>query len=427
MKILKQLITLALLPLALYAQDTTHKGSIITSDGYPIALSREDGLRLFPYKDSLEPLLGYVNTHAKGKIGLSKSVNAQLNIGKDIYISINLDLQMRVEEILDRYKQTLDAQEVLVMVMQSDAGQMVVMASSNRYNPNAIKQEDVPSIVPKYARYPYEPGSLMKPLTLAIALDKQKVEPNTAFDLNDGNLNIGNNLILTDSEIHQYLSAEGIILKDSHIGISLISWLLTATEFRNGLDRFGLMDATGIELSYDKKGFVKSSEKLKDKTAQAGTALGYGLLTTPLQLLKAYNVFNNKGILIVPTFLTHTPSKQTHVISNNTSEQIHKILVENVRSGTGQNAQYDGLEVGGKTAMAYIFKNGKYRDEFHSSFYGFVNDTQGHKYSIGVVTIRPKAKHMQKASVTAVPVFREVVDAMAREKYLKKGLDYRFR
>jgi len=418
MRNLKELILLTLIPLAIYAQERTPKGAIITHDGYTVATSREDGSRLFPYKERLEPLLGYVNSKSEGIVGLSKSLDAQLNRGEDVQLSIDLDLQMRIEDILDGYKKTLDAQEVLAMVMQSDTGEMVAMASSNRYHPNAIKQKDIASLVSKYVRYPYEPGSSMQPLTLAIVLDKNRVEPDTAFDLNDGNLNIGHHMILTDTEIHQSLNATDIILNDSHIGIVQIAWLLTPKEFRTGLEMFGLTHLTSIELPNDEKGFVASEEKLKEITNAASTALGYGVLTTPLQLLKAYNVFINDGVSVTPTLLANKTSKYRRVISTQSAMKMHKILVENIHRCTGNNGQYDGLEIGGKTAMAYIFKDGKYRDEFHSSFYGFANDNEGHKYTIGVLVIRAKAEDTQMASRSAVPVFRKIVDVMVKEKYL---------
>ncbi len=421
MKTIKHFVMLIAIPLVMSAQEMAAKGAIVTHDGYTVVKSLENDVRNFPYKDRLEPLLGYVNNQSKGMMGLSKSLNQKLNRGQDVDISIDFALQIQVENVLDRYKKSLDAQEVLAMVMQSDTGQMRVMASSNRYNPNLIRKEDIVSLVPKYVRYPYEPGSLLKPMTLAIALEKKRVTPDTLFDLNDGNLNIGHGSILTDAEIHQALSATDIIVKDSNIGITQISWLLTAEDFRKGLDSFGLMEMTGIELPSEKRGYLNSIEKLKDMTIHTSTALGYGLVATPLQLLKAYNIFNNNGRLINPTILSNEISTQRQVISAETAKQMHKILLQKLHNDGNKTVQYDSLEIGGQTAKAYIFSDGQYRDEFHSSFYGFVNDTQGHKYTIGIVVIRANENNGKMGHSCTVPVVKELIDTMLKcEVFCKK-------
>jgi cell division protein FtsI (penicillin-binding protein 3) len=149
------------------------------------------------------------------------------------------------------------------------------------------------------------------------------------------------------------------------------------------------------------------------------------------QLLKAYNTFNNEGIVVTPTLVQsagdtkrtafQTPAKEesmVQAVSAKTAKQIHTILVGNVKHGIAMNAQYEGLEIGGKTATAYIYREGKYRREYHSSFYGFANDGEGHKYTIGVMVIRAKAENAYFASRSAVPVFKEVVDKMVSAEYL---------
>jgi cell division protein FtsI (penicillin-binding protein 3) len=88
-----------------------------------------------------------------------------------------------------------------------------------------------------------------------------------------------------------------------------------------------------------------------------------------------------------------------------------------VEVGTGTAAQYDGLDVGGKTGTAHIAYKGKYVEEYHSSFYGFVNDKFGHKYTIGVMVIKPKKVYF--ASQTAAPMFFDIVSEMVKFNYLE--------
>jgi cell division protein FtsI (penicillin-binding protein 3) len=148
-----------------------------------------------------------------------------------------------------------------------------------------------------------------------------------------------------------------------------------------------------------------------------------------MQLVKAYSAFNNGGIAVTPKivdYLSDSRGKQYDInldtyplkaCSPKTAERLHSILMDVVEIGTGSAAQYDGLEVGGKTGTAHIVYKGKYIEKYHSSFYGFVNDKFGHKYTIGVLFIKPKKVYF--ASQTAAPMFYDVVSQMVKYGYLQ--------
>jgi cell division protein FtsI (penicillin-binding protein 3) len=97
---------------------------------------------------------------------------------------------------------------------------------------------------------------------------------------------------------------------------------------------------------------------------------------------------------------------------------MHEMLVSNVHKGFARQASLQGLETGGMGSTAHIAKDGRYVREYHSSFYGFANDVEGNRYTIGVVVIRPRDPHNFYASRSAVPVFREVVEALKEEHFL---------
>ena len=153
------------------------------------------------------------------------------------------------------------------------------------------------------------------------------------------------------------------------------------------------------------------------------------MLATFTQLLKAYNVFNNDGISVNPTIINYAKFKEAknsllkvdekQVISKKTSNQIYNILADNHQKETDLNTKYSNSELSGKKSTAKIFKNGKYRKEYHSSFYGFANDDEGNKYTIGVLVIRPKGVMGRAGSMSASLVFEDVVEVMMEEKYIK--------
>ncbi len=330
----------------------------------------------------------------------AESINTKSNISPVI--------QSKVESMLKQMTTSLDADEIIVGVMESKTGKVLSLAGSKSHNASSI------------AEYPYEPGSVMKPITLALALDSNVVTAQTWFKTYSGKMTMAEGRSITDDEKFEELTATDIIVYSSNIGISQISWLLTGEEFREGLVKFGFSKPSGIDLDGDSSGHIKALHFLNNKTHRANTSYGYGMHATFAQLLKAYSVFNNDGIVVTPHVGKNNSSvTNTHVISEKSANKVHDILVEVVKRGTGVHAQYAGLEIGGKTGTAHMVKDNKYINEYNSSFYGFANDKLGHKYTIGVLVIRAKAHQKYFASQSAVPTFRKVVEILVDEGKLK--------
>ena len=419
--------------------------------------------RRFPLKDVLSPILGYVGVkkendynRPRGKKGLERnyekhitakkdgyfkgkrdvssriihdknSIKEQRVDGMDLHLNIPLALQRRVELMLDSMKEKLDADEIIVGVMESETGKVLSLASSERYDPSHITQKDIPALNPKFSEYPYEAGSVLKPLSISIAMDKGLVTPNKWFNTLNGRLEIGKGHWISDDDKFPSMQVTDIIVHSSNVGTSLISWLLTGQQFREGLLKFGVAKKSGIDLSRDLPGSLKPISKLNHKLHRANTSYGYGLTVTFAQLFKAYAAFNNGGMIVTPRIVDYLESPKgdhytldpkigdSKAISKKTATYIHNILLEVVKRGTGVKAQYPGLEIGGKTGTAHMAKNGRYVREYHSSFYGFANDKFGHKYTIGALVIRAKKRYAYFASKSAVPTFRQIVQLLVEQ------------
>ncbi len=423
--------------------------------------------RRFPLKDVMSPILGYVSkesdgryTRPKGQKGLERNYNEHITSKKDgyfkgkrdvlgavihdknsinsgrvdglnLHLNIPLALQRRVELMIDAMKQKIDADEILVGVMESGTGKVLALASTERYDPTHILQEDVLKLSPKFAEYPHEAGSVLKPLVIAIALDQKKITPNTSFQTGYKNFDITGGQTINDDHFHSSLKAADIIVYSSNIGTSKISWTLTGKEFRDGLLKFGVAKKSGIDLSRDLPGSLKPQHILEHKMHRANSSFGYGMLLTFAQLFKAYSAFNNDGIAVTPrivNYLADGKGKQYKLkprvgdikaVGKKAANQIHDILLEVVKRGTGRATRYPGLAVGGKTGTAHIAKNGSYVSEYHSSFYGFANDKHGNKYTIGVLVIRAKKWKKYYASQSAVPTFKNILKILVAQKHLK--------
>jgi cell division protein FtsI (penicillin-binding protein 3) len=422
--------------------------------------------RRFPKHDIMSPILGYVSkkeeknyVRPKGQKGLEKryeehitskkdgyfrgkrdvigavihdknSINIKRVDGLDLHLNIPLSLQRRIELMLDKMKQKIDADEILIGIMESHTGKVLALASTERYDPAHIRQQDIPALNPKFSEYPYEPGSVIKPLTLAVALDHHVVTPQSWFKTGYHKFQIGKRRFITDDEFFDSQTATDIIVHSSNIGISQIAWRLNGTEFRKGLLKFGLAYKSGIDLSRDLPGSIKPLHLLNNNMHRANTAYGYGMTATFAQLLKAYSAFNNDGVAVTPRIVDYLEdAKGNHytlppkigdlqAVGKQAARDIHKILLEVVKRGTGVKAQTPGIEIGGKTGTAHIAKHGHYVREYHSSFYGFANDKKGHKYTIGVLVIRAKKYHAYFASQSAVPTFKKAVDILIDQGYL---------
>jgi cell division protein FtsI (penicillin-binding protein 3) len=359
------------------------------------------------------------------------SIKKQRVDGLDLHLNIPLALQRRVEFMIDAMKINIDADEIIVGVMESKTGRVLSLASTERYDPSHITQKDIPALNPKFSEYAHEAGSVLKPLTLAIALDHKVVTPDTWFNTFNGRMKIGKKRTITDDHKFASLTAADIIVHSSNVGISQVSWKLTGKEFREGLVKFGIAKPSGLDLSRDLPGSLKPLYKLEHQMHRANSAYGYGMMVTFAQLFKAYSAFNNNGIAVTPRIVDALVDSKgnrytlepkvgdLHPVGKKAANQIHDILLEVVKNGTGKKANYPGLEIGGKTGTAHIAKHGRYVREYHSSFYGFANDQHGNKYTIGVLVIKAKKYRKYFASQSAVPTFKNIVKILVEQGKLK--------
>jgi len=417
--------------------------------------------RQYPYGKLLTPLLGYPRkieeegyTRVYGIKGLEKFFDEELNPqqnktqkalrdvngylilnkqsqakrqinGLTVKLNIPIMLQSRVETITDQIKEQLQADEIIATVMESKSGKIIALASSNRFDPSRIRTEDYPSLNTNAIEYSYEPGSVIKPIIFALMLDRGLINPYDMVNGHNGRFTMGRKTIVDEHAFHM-ISAEDVLVHSSNIGIAQLAQKLNGAEYTEGLKRFGFTHFSGIDLPYEKRGSIPSSAQLNNYLYKAITSYGYGMRANAMQLVKAFNVFNNGGRLINPMVVEalYDDNGRTipmqiqppvQVISPATAERMKQILIKTVNEGTGTVAKTPGIQVGGKTGTAHIAKNGAYVNSYHTSFIGFANDAT-HDYTIGITVIEPRTVYF--ASITAVPVFKAIVDLMVEEKYL---------
>jgi len=421
--------------------------------------------REYPYGNLLTPIIGYPHkveedgyTHIQGIKGLEKKFDGELSPqqngssrgkrdvnsyiilnkdsftkakinGLDIKLTIPVALQIRIEKMLDATKKDLKAKQIMIAIMNSKTGDVLTMASSNRFLPKHIKRRDYPSLRSGMIEYSFEPGSVIKPLTFSILLEKHLVNPYDLVNGHNGRFKIGRKVI-TDEHRFAWLSAEDVIVHSSNVGIAQLAQKLSGYEFYDGFMRFGLSQKSTPDMIYEKIGSLPSPKRLENEIYKATSSYGYGMRANLMQLLRAYSAFNNNGSMVYPKivkslineFGEEKPTlyeEEVEVISSATAAQMKRILIKTVNKGTGKKAITAGLEVGGKTGTAHIVEKGRYVHKYNTAFMGFANDSKN-RYSIGVIVIKPLKSHF--ASSTAVPVFKKAVDIMIDDGYLQPDI-----
>jgi cell division protein FtsI (penicillin-binding protein 3) len=457
---------------------------------YGLSIHESGEKRVFAYKDSLTPVIGYMKkvetkagkTKVAGIKGLEKTYQDILENSRDgrlkgyrdvlsyisfdkssqiqarrdganLILNIPLKLQKNIEMILDKHKKKLSCDEIIVSIIETQTGKVLALASSNRFNPDNIHQKDIPYLNVNAIEYEFEPGSVVKPISISLVMDKNRIKRNELFNAyNKGRQNskgefpkgrypLGKFVIRDDHNFKKrYITVEDIVIYSSNIGTLQLAQRLSAKEFVDGLHRFGITRKTGIDLPYEKVGrlpklrrFKVGEKKGKDNVYKATVSYGQGMTATFMQILKAYTAFNNDGKVLTPQIVakiisgnqiinTEQNISPVQVIKKSTANKMKKLLIKTVKKGTGKSANIEGLEIGGKTGTANIARKGSYQKKYISSFFGFANDEK-HKYTIGVSVLNPISTgehwYYYYASHSAVPVFKELIETMVKLNYLQ--------
>ena len=424
--------------------------------------------RLYPSGDAVTPIIGYVKkieqkniTKSAGVKGIERfyedrlssvqdsmivgardisnaiildgnSISSRRFDGYDVHLTLSLKMQKIVENLLDKHQKNLEAKEIIVGVLNSETGEFLTLATSNRFHPDSIDKKDYGALNISAVEYIYEPGSVMKPITLALLLRANKVSPYDIVNAYGGSYKLGTKVIKDDHKADKY-SVEDIIVHSSNIGTAQIAQKLDAFEFYQGLKDFGISVRSGVDLPFENPGIIPAMNRFNSPIYKATVGYGYGMNATFMQLLKAYNVFNNNGRLLTPRLVKKlvSPAGQElfpekvpdpQVLTPAVAKRVQKILVKVVQQGTATKTKMEGLEIGGKTGTAHIAEDGEYVRSYNGSFFGFANDKKN-RYTIGVVVREAKKKQAYFAAQSAVPVFKEVVEKLVENGYLTPSPD----
>ena len=402
---------------------------------------QEEFKRYYPEKDSTAQLLGFTNIDDNGIEGLELAyqhwllgVSGKKRVIKDragrvveeinlvrepqpghlLQLSIDRRIQFFAYHELQNTLNKFGAKSGSVVVLDTKTGEVIAIANAPSFNPNARGQYTLDSYRNKAITDTFEPGSVIKPFSIASALDSGHFTPNTIIDTRPSWMIVNGHTI---RDVHGYgvLDVTGVLRYSSNVGVTKMVLTSPPEQLINILMRSGIGQRT--ESGYPGEGegsIVKPADA--NPFVLATLSFGYGLSASALQLAKSYLIFANQGRLL-PISLLHNKDQSVvqgeQVIDPKTANQVLAMLEAVVQDGTGKSADVPGYRVAGKTGTARIAgKRGYEEHKYISSFIGIapVSDPR----LIVAVFIHEPTRGGYYGAQVASPLFASVMTAALR-------------
>ena len=333
--------------------------------------------------------------------------------GRDLILSIDSKIQFLAFSELKAGVEANNAKAGAIVVLDAHTGEVLAMANYPTYNPNQRRGLSGAQLRNRAITDTYEPGSTMKPFTIAVGLETGKITPETSIQTGNGKLQFGKHVI-SDTHANGLLTVNGVLQKSSNIGMTKISQMLPAKDMWQEFTQVGLGQAPRIGFPGAVAGRLRPAEKWRP-IEQATMSYGYGLSVSLIQMARAYTVFVNDGQVLPLSFTKlHQPAQGVRVISPKTAEQMRTMLEYAAGpGGTAPRAQVVGYSVAGKTGTARKQSNGGYLDrKYIGSFIGFA-PASNPRIIVAVMVDEPSAGKIYGGDVAA-PIFAGVVSGALR-------------
>ncbi|HEY5642331.1 MAG TPA: penicillin-binding transpeptidase domain-containing protein [Woeseiaceae bacterium] len=391
--------------------------------------------RYYPASEVTGHLVGFTNIDDEGQEGLELAFNHWLagesgskrvlkdrlgrsieNVesirpphhGKDLRTSIDLRLQYLAYRTLKSAIKAHDARSGSIVVLDVRTGEVLAMVNQPTYNPNDRSQFSAERYRNRAITDIFEPGSSLKPLVVAAALESGQYRPSSVVDTAPGFIVIGPKKI-EDTRNLGRVSLTTILARSSNVGITKLAMTLQPEQLWETMTHFGLGELTTSGFPGESAGMLTHYSNWRP-ISQATLAYGYGISVTPLQLAQAYASIGDHGNLRpISLVALEQPGEGDQVISGATADAVRRMLEEVVRpGGTGTKAAVDGYRVAGKTGTAWKFASGGYSEDKYISIFAGLAPASEPRLATVVVIDEPSGEFYYGSDVAA-PVFADVM------------------
>jgi cell division protein FtsI (penicillin-binding protein 3) len=338
--------------------------------------------------------------------------------GHQLILTIDEVIQYVVEKELEEAVARAEAKSGTMIVLDPSTGALLASAVSPRFDPNAVSALKPDRWRNRALTDSYEPGSTMKAILAAVAIEERVMKPDTLVFGEQGRMAIGNTMI-HDHEKLGWLSFAQVIQKSSNVGAAKAGMALGEQRFYRYLQSFGFGARTEIDLPGEAAGLLKHPREWGGRTL-ASISMGQEIGVTPMQMVSAVAAIANGGVLMRPYVVSEIrdaqgqtlkevlPHVKRRVISPETARAVTTILEGVVTDGTGGKAAIAGFRVAGKTGTAQKIdsRTGRYSaSQFVSSFVGYV-PANNPRLAMIVVIDEPRGESW--GGTVAAPVFNRV-------------------
>lgn len=346
-----------------------------------------------------------------------------------VYLTIDTNIQFITEKALEKVVKDTNAKSAAALVMDLQTGEILAMTSFPTFDPNNFSDYSQDSWTNRTISLNYEPGSTLKPVIAAAAINEKVIQPeNEVFD--EGQITV-NERTIKNSEDRKYgkTTFNNVITYSINTVMVEVALNLGAERMNKYAQSFGLGSGTGIELPGEEEGILFKTHEMR-LVDVASMSIGQGVAVTPIQLIRAVASIANDGYLVQPYIIQkivqsdgtvirqggNNPTKQ--IISTETSRKVLAMMENVVLYGGGQLAKIPGYRIAGKTGTAQKLKSGGgySENEYIASFIG-VAPVENPRFIVLVLVDAPR--NIYYGSQIAAPVFREIM----QEVLLDSGIE----
>ena len=368
--------------------------------------------RIYPYKNISSHVVGHVNIDQKGQNGLERYFDNDLSISKNIFTSIDINLQQIVRKNLMETINFYKAESGLAIVMDIQNGEILSSVSLPDYDPNNKSSYKNNNLINRVFQSNFEMGSTFKPITATMGFDLGIIDAKMTFDVTKEFLNIRDFDKYKGNGIYDI---EQIIVESSNIGTAQIASRIGKKNQIKFFDKIGFNERINIENNESAIPLGNKNNWGPIETATIG--FGHGFAITPLHLVKAYATLSNKGIEVFPTLQLNKKFNEKKILKNDNSSKFFLNLLNSVilkTEYTGPRVKIDGYNIGGKTGTSELLnpKGSYYKDRNLTSFIG-VFPINNPKYVVYTALEYPKKEKGTKQKMTGArvnaPLVKEII------------------
>ena len=400
-------------------------------------LRRENGYkRFYPSGEIMGQIIGYTDVEDKGQEGLEKLYENWLagqagkvkvlqdragralrvveevrpaSAGTQLQLSIDKRIQYITHQVLQETKDEFRAESVSAVMVDVKTGEILAMVSLPAGNPNVSAERRAELLKNRAVTDTFEPGSTMKPLAVAAALEAGVITPKTSFRTS-GTYQMGR---YTVRDTHNYGTQDtvGVIRKSSNVGMAMISERMPRKKYRDFMTALGFGQPSGIGFPGEQRGHLPHTEKIS-AFDYATTFYGYGVSTSALQLAHAYATVANDGVEVPLSLLkVDEPPEGKRVMSEKTARAVQKMLEAVVGDGgTGRRANTESYTVAGKTGTSHkVRKGGGYAEKNYRGIFAGYAPAHDPRIAMVVVVDDPKGSEYY-GGLVAAPPFSKIAD-----------------